>query len=193
MARRTPAMTVRTRGPGDRYAAILGQTDRHRAGHGCGAYPFRDGPALGVLVAATGACRVLELGTALGYSACWLAHAAPEARVDTIERDATHAALARDNIAANGFADRVRVLEGDFDDILPTLEAGYDAAFIDGYAPTFRQLQWVRSLLRQRGVLITANLNLAGADPVRAALEEPNVWMTAPLLENGTTMVSVAL
>ena len=91
------------------FAAILVQTDVHRQSHGCWAYPFGDGPTLGVLAAATGAERILELGTALGYTACWFAHGSPGARIDTIERDAKHVCMARANIAERGFADRIEV------------------------------------------------------------------------------------
>ena len=179
--------------PHDRYAAILTQTDQHRASHSCWAYPFRDGPALGVLAAATGAQRILELGTALGYSACWLASGAMGAQVDTIERDPEHSRLARANFASCGLEDRVNLIEGDFDDVLPTLETGYDLAFIDGYAPSIGQLDQVRRLLRHRGVLVTANLDLQDGHEARSALSRPDDWMTAPLLEGGRTTVSVAL
>lgn len=178
--------------PRDPYASILDQTDQHRVTHGCWAYPFRDGPALGVLAAAIGASRILELGTALGYSACWLAQGAASAQVDTIERDPIHADLARANLRAFGVAHRVRVIEGDFDEVLPTVQAGYDLAFIDGYAPSLQQLHQVRRLLRRRGVLITANLDLQGGHDARVALTQAKDWMSAPLLEGGRTMVSVA-
>lgn len=186
-------MKARHLPPHDPYAVILTQTDQHRASHGCWAYPFRDGPALGVLAAATGAWRILELGTALGYSACWLASSAMGVHVDTIERDPEHSRLAQANFASYGFADRVRLIEGDFHDVLPTLETGYDLAFIDGYAPSIDQLDQVRRLLRHRGVLVTANLDLQDGHEARAALSQSEDWITAPLLENGRTTVSVAL
>lgn len=175
------------------YARILAQTDEHRRSHRCWAYPFQEGPALGVLAAATGARRILELGTALGYTACCLADGAVHARVDTIERDPIHATLARDNTEAEGFGERVHVIEGEFDRVLPTLEPGYDLAFIDGYAPTLEQLKAVRRLLRPRGVLVTANLDLDSGRAVRSALWQPSEWKTAAMLEAGGSTVSVSL
>lgn len=177
----------------DPYARILAQTDEHRRHHGCWAYPFQDGPALGVLAAAMGARRILELGTALGYTACCLADGAEHAQVDTIDRDPIHATLARCNVEAEGLTGRVRVIEGEFDLVLPTLDPGYDLAFIDGYAPTLSQLHAVRSLLRHRGVLITANLDLEAGRAVRDALWQQPEWMTAAMLEGGASTVSIAI
>ncbi|MBS0482219.1 MAG: class I SAM-dependent methyltransferase [Proteobacteria bacterium] len=177
----------------DPFGAIYDQTDRHRRQHGCWAYPFGDGRALGTLAAATGAARILELGTALGYTSCWLAYGNPMARVDTIERDPEHVRLARQNIADAGLSDRVTVHAGSFDEVLATLEPGYDLAFFDGYAPTPGDLDALRALLRPRGVLIAANLDLDRGRTVRAALADEARWLTAPLLEGGRTTVSVAI
>ena len=124
----------------DPFGDVLAETDQHRRQHGCWAYPFRDGPALGVLAGAMGATRILELGTALGYTACWFAHASPTARVDTIERDPDHVRLARRNIDAFGLTDRVNIIHSDFTDALRQLAPGYDLVFFDGYAPSIADL-----------------------------------------------------
>ena len=134
--------------PSDPFVAILAQTEAHRRVHGCWAFPFGDGPALGVLAAAVAAKRILELGTALGYTACWFAHGSAQAHVDTIERDAEHVRLARANIADAGHSDRIQVRHGDFDAVLPTLKPEYDVAFFDGYSPTLSDLARLRCLLR---------------------------------------------
>jgi caffeoyl-CoA O-methyltransferase len=74
------------------------------------------GPAVGqllsMLVRMNGCAEVVELGTAIGYSAIWLARAA-SGSVVTLELDAGRAARARRNLAEAGLADRVRVLEED--------------------------------------------------------------------------------
>ncbi len=177
----------------DPFGDVLAGTDQHRREHACGAYPFRDGPALGVLAGAMGAARILELGTALGYTACWFAHASPMARVDTIERDSDHVRLARRNVDAFGFTDRVNVIHSDFTDALRQLAPGYDLAFFDGYAPSIADLDTLRSLLRPRGVMVSANLDLDGGEAVRAALADRRRWLTAPMLEDGRTNVSIAI
>ena len=94
-----------------RYAAA---TDSHRARHGCGAYPYDNGPLLAAVAASADARRILELGTALGYTALSFASGVPDATVDTIERDPEHVTLARNNIAAAAMDHRITVHEGDF-------------------------------------------------------------------------------
>jgi len=178
--------------PSDPYAAIRDGTDAHRARHRCSTYPFSDGATLGVIAAVAGARRVLELGTALGYTALSLGHGAREARIDTIERDPEHVRLARDNIAASGESARIIVHEGDFATMLIALDGGYDLAFFDGYGPTTAIIEQVRVLLKPRGVLICSNLDVGGeAAGVRAALGEPERWFTSFALEGGRTALSV--
>jgi predicted O-methyltransferase YrrM len=179
--------------PADPFAAIRDGTDAHRARHQCGAYPFSDGPTLTVIAAAVGARRILELGTALGYTALSLARGAAEAQVDTIERDPDHVRLARESIAAAGLSGRITVHEGDFATVLARLAPGYDLAFFDGFGPTPGYLERMRTLLRPRGVLISSNLNVGGdAAAYRAALVGPD-WLTSFPLENGRTALSVRL
>jgi predicted O-methyltransferase YrrM len=92
-----------------------------------------EGAIIQSLIASTTQPRqILELGTAIGYSTIWLARALrPGSYVTTIEMDAERAGIARRYISRAGLADRVTVLEGDFFDILPTLEAGFDVIFQD--------------------------------------------------------------
>jgi predicted O-methyltransferase YrrM len=63
----------------DPFAALREATLAHRAQHDCAAYPYDNGALLGTLAASANARRVLELGTALGYTALWFAHGAPQA------------------------------------------------------------------------------------------------------------------
>ena len=179
----------------DPWRAIQARTNQHRAEHGCWAYPHADGRLLGVLAAASNAKRILELGTALGYTALWLAHGAPAAHVDTLERDPQHVALARAAIERAGYDARIRVHHGDFATLLPTLQTGYDLAFFDGYAPTLSDLAALRRLLRPGGLLVSANQELAGPETAdyRARLQEANQWLTAPLGEGSDTSLSIRL
>jgi predicted O-methyltransferase YrrM len=143
----------------DRYRHVRDASVRHREEHGrgCTVYPTSSGPLLGVLVEATGARRVLELGTGLGYSALWLAHAG--ARVETIEQDEGHAALAREAFAREGAAIEVHLGRGA--EVLPTLEPGYDVVFSDGEPVEFEtDLDEFERVLRAGGLLVSANLFL---------------------------------
>jgi predicted O-methyltransferase YrrM len=177
----------------DPFADVRSATSTHRSRHGCGGYPYGNGPLLSVVAAAANARRILELGSALGYTAISLAHGAPEAVVDTVEGDPDHVRLARQNIAAKGFERRIVVHEGDFARELPSFQPGYDVAFFDGYTPTPSVLGTLRGLLRPRGVLITANMNHGGsANAVRDALLNPREWLTA-FANEGETAISIKL
>ena len=178
----------------DPFAKVRNATNAHRARHGCGAYPYDNGPLLAALAAAANARRILELGTALGYTALSFASGAPNATVDTIERDPEHVQLARDNIAAAAMDHRITVHEGDFATVLPTLDPGYDVVFFDGQAPSPALHKALRGLLRTGGTLITANLNHRGtADTVRKALFDGKIWRSALIDEEGETAISVKL
>jgi predicted O-methyltransferase YrrM len=180
--------------PHDPFAEIRKVTNQHRAQHGCSAYPYDDGPLLSVLAATAHARRILELGTALGYTALSFAYGAPESTVDTVERDGEHVRLARDNIAAAALDHRITVHQGDFAKLLPTLDPGYDLAFFDGGTPLPALHVGLRSLLRTGGLLITANLNHGGtADAVYKALFDGKSWRSALLDEEGETAISVKL
>jgi predicted O-methyltransferase YrrM len=178
----------------DPFAKIRNATNAHRAKHGCGAYPYSNGPLLATLAGVANARRILELGTALGYTALSFASGAPDATVDTIEGDPDHVQLARDNIAAAAMDHRITVHEGDFTSVLPTLDPGYDVAFFDGGTPATSLHKTLRGLLRTGGTLITANLNHGGtADAVRKALFDGKGWRSALVDDDGETAISVKI
>jgi predicted O-methyltransferase YrrM len=175
------------------FVAIREATLAHRAQHGCGAYPYDNGALLGALAAAANARRVLELGTALGYTALWFAKGAPQAVIDTIERDAEHVQLAREQVEAHGMGGHIVVHEGDFAQVLRGLDPGYDVAFFDGFTPGRPLLKEIRRLLRARGLLISANLTHTGAEAYLAALQDKKTWLTAFTDEEHETALSIKL
>ena len=76
--------------------------------------------------------RILEIGTAVGYSAiCFSEYLEPSGRIDTIERDSDRVKEARDNIKKAEVEDKICIYEGDAVEILPTLNDEYDVIFID--------------------------------------------------------------
>jgi predicted O-methyltransferase YrrM len=178
----------------DPFAKIHDATLRHRSKHGCSAWLYNNGPLLGVIAATADAKRILELGCALGYTSISFAHGAPKASVDTVERDPEHVRLARAHVAEAGMSDRITVHEGDFAQVLPTLDPGYDVAFFDGHSPVPALHRTLHGLLRTGGTLITANLNHGGtANEVRKALFDGVTWRSAFVDEDGETAVSVKL
>jgi predicted O-methyltransferase YrrM len=178
----------------DPFAHVRVETLKHRAKHGCGAWPYSNGMLLSTIAAAVDAKRILELGCALGYTSLSFAQGAPNARIDTIERDPEHVRLARENIAAAGVEKRITVHEGDFAKVLPALEAGYDLAFFDGSTPMPALHKALYELLRTGGVLVTANLNHGGtADAVHGELFDGKTWQSTLVDEDGETAISVKL
>jgi predicted O-methyltransferase YrrM len=115
---------------------------------------------LHAMVKATGATRVLEVGTAIGYSTLWLATALPvDGRVITMEMDLQRASRARDHFAAAGFGDRISVMVGDATRFLHKVAGPFDLIFQDSdkqiYEPVLDRLV---ELLRPGGVLMTDNV-----------------------------------
>ncbi|MFF4322176.1 O-methyltransferase [Streptomyces sp. NPDC001568] len=168
----------------DAFADVQEATRRHRRAHRCGAFAYGEGSLPATVAAAVGALRIVEVGTALGYTAMAMAEAAPLARVETVECDAGHVRLAREQIVRRGFGDRVTVLGGAAEDVLPGLDAGgYDLAFFDGFTPTARVVSDLHRLLRPGGTLIAGNLILGPSAEVCRHLADPARWRTHSLGE----------
>src|SRR5262249_32386989 len=90
------------------------------------------GALLRVLATAVGATRILEIGTAIGYSGIWLAGASQDAVLFTMEIDAERARIARENFKCAGLADRVNVIVGDAQRMLAKVSGPFDVIFQDG-------------------------------------------------------------
>jgi predicted O-methyltransferase YrrM len=128
-----------------------------------------EGRLLAVLLAAVQARRILEIGALGGYSGTWMARTLPPGgTMTTIEFDPHHAQVAREAYRIAGVADRVELIEGPALDVLPTLQPGFDAVFIDAdKAPMAKYFEWGVRLLRVGGLLLGDNAFHDGkvADP----------------------------
>src|SRR5436309_4729486 len=118
------------------------------------------GALLRVLATAINARRILEIGTAIGYSGIWLAGALPaDGMLITLEMDEARARQARENFARAGLADRVSVVVGDAQLKIAKVAGPFDLIFQDGdkqlYSPLLDRLV---ALLRPRGLLVTDNV-----------------------------------
>jgi len=168
-----------------KFRFIHEMTHSHRRLHRCHAYPFNDGDGLIKAVNKLQPKKVLELGTALGYTACCFASAS-DCHVDTVEGDATHVELARENIAKSGFADKVTVHHGDFLAVIKNLPNDYDIVFFDGLAPSVSMLKTIHAKLREGGTLICANLGFAEAG-AEEFLNDKKYFIPKGELEGGGT------
>jgi predicted O-methyltransferase YrrM len=118
------------------------------------------GALLQLLAMAVNATRILEIGTAIGYSGIWLASALPPGgMLITMEMNEERAREARGNFARAGVADRVSIVVGDAGLKLAKVSGPFDLIFQDGdkqlYTPMLDRLV---ALLRPRGLLVTDNV-----------------------------------
>ena len=118
------------------------------------------GALLQVLARAAGARRILEIGTAIGYSGIWLARALPPGgMLLTMEMNAERAHEARANFERAAVADRTSVIVGDAQRMLAKVAGPFDLIFQDGdkvqYEPMLDRLV---QLLRPGGLLVTDNV-----------------------------------
>ena len=75
--------------------------------------------------------QILEIGTAIGYSASKFAITIPDVHIDTIELDEERANQARENIKNVGTESQITIYQGDAMEILPTINKQYDIIYID--------------------------------------------------------------
>jgi caffeoyl-CoA O-methyltransferase len=156
-----------------------------------------EGRMLEMLVWATGAREVLELGTYSGYSALSMAAALPEGgRIVTCEVAPDHAAFAQRHIDASPYADRIEVRVGPALDTVAELPGPFDLVFIDADKVNYRNYyEAVLPKLAPRGLIAVDNTLWSG----RVADESEGDESTAVMREfndhvrNDPRVVSVQL
>jgi predicted O-methyltransferase YrrM len=117
------------------------------------------GRLLTLLARTTGARRIVEVGTAIGYGALCLARGAPEAQIVSIDTDPARLATARGFLEKAGVADRVELIEGRALDVLPTLAGPIDLAYVDAVKKEYRRyLDLLLPKLRVGGLVVFDNL-----------------------------------
>lgn len=121
--------------------------------------------------------RILEIGTAIGYSALLLAERFPEAAVDTVELDEKRRARALRAVEEAGAAGRVRCLAGDAAEVIPRLSGPYDFLYLDGPKGQYlAHLRLAEPLLSDRAVIAADNVLFRGL--VRAEGPVPHRYRT---------------
>ena len=108
--------------------------------------------------------RILEIGTAVGYSAiCFTEFLGEDGSIDTIEREHERVIKAIENIKKAEVEEKINIYEGDAVEILPTLNGKYDAIFIDaakGKYPFF--LKESLRMLESDGIIFADNILYKG-------------------------------
>lgn len=110
--------------------------------------------------------NILEIGTAVGYSALLMLEGAKESFVTTIEKDEKRAQEAKVNFEKNGVKERVDLIVGDAGEVLPQLEdegKEFDLIFLDGPKGQYlRYLPHLKKMLCKGGLLVADNVLLHG-------------------------------
>jgi predicted O-methyltransferase YrrM len=123
-----------------------------------------EGRFLELLVYASGAARVLELGTYSGYSALSMAAGlASGGRIDTCELDENRAAVARRYIERSPHADRIQIHLGPALETIGRLQGDFDFVFIDADKPNYvNYYEAVLPRLSERGFIAADNTLWSG-------------------------------
>src|SRR2546427_4980898 len=111
--------------------AVLARMEEEADREGIPIVEPHEGSLLYLLVKIAGAKRILELGTATGYSGIWLLHGSEGGMLTTFEVDGKRAARARANFSEAGLGKQALVLEQDAVGGLEKLQGRFDACFID--------------------------------------------------------------
>lgn len=108
--------------------------------------------------------KILELGTAIGYSATLMYEAAgTEPEIVTIERDENMVKLATENLQNFNLQEKIKILQGDCLEILESLEGEYDLIFMDAGKGHYNHfLPHCLRLLKKDGIIIADNVLFRG-------------------------------
>jgi caffeoyl-CoA O-methyltransferase len=168
----------------DQYSAML-------------SVPPEDGKVLRLLTEATGARRVVEIGTSNGYASIWfcLALQTTGGRLTTFEIDARRAALARENFKRAGVDKLVTLIEGNAHEKVKTLKGPIDIVFLDadkdGYLDYLNKLL---PLVRPGGLILahdTTDAESLMQDYLEAVTTNPE--LETVFLHKQTTGIGVTL
>ena len=107
--------------------------------------------------------RILEVGTAIGYSSLLLLSEFTEAHIDTIEVDEQRYQIAEEAVEKAGVSHRWHGHLGDAARVIPTLEGPYDFVFLDGPKGQYlRELKMLEPLLAGHAVIAADNVLFRG-------------------------------
>lgn len=142
------------------------------------------GELLHILARATQAGRILELGTATGYSTIYLARSftSDSGRLVTIDNDPDMADRAIKNFQKAGLYHQIDVIVGDAQEKLTAMDGVFDFIFLDidkeYYAAILKNCH---RLLKQGGLLVADNVGFKDADPFNRLIYESSEWKSVSL------------
>jgi len=108
--------------------------------------------------------KILEIGTAVGYSAsCFAIYSNENCVIDTIELDEERAKIAIENIKKVGLSNQINIMIGNAVEILPKLNNEYDIVFIDAAKSKYEKfLEEGLRLIKNNGLILADNILYKG-------------------------------
>jgi predicted O-methyltransferase YrrM len=144
--------------------AVLADMESYAKEHNIAIIGPDCGRLLSLMAQISGAKRIFEMGSAIGYSAIWFARASgPTAEIFCTDGDPANAKLARKNFDRAGVADRIRFMTGEAVDLIDDVEGQFDVILIDVYKHQYpAALKKSLPRLRSGGLVITDNVLWSG-------------------------------
>ncbi len=139
------------------------------------------GLVLQMLVRATGAARVLEVGAAIGYGTIWMARGGDTVHVTGLERDPARIAIAKGFLERAAVEHRVQLLPGEALEVMRGLQPPFDLIYLDSDKRDYRRLlDFSLQLARVGGLVVIDNVLWKGqvAEPPEDADEEAEILRT---------------
>jgi caffeoyl-CoA O-methyltransferase len=150
--------------------AVLTEMERYAKKHDIPIIGPACGRLLYLVAQMSGAKRIFEMGSAIGYSTIWLARAAgPDAEIYCTDGSAENAKLAGQYLNRAGVSDRVQILVGDALFLLDEIGGAFDLIFIDVDKHQYpKALQKAIPRLKSGGILVTDNVIWSGRVTAKA-------------------------
>lgn len=140
---------------------------------------------LSVLMSAIKPQKILEVGTAIGYSSMlMLKYAGETSSVTTIERDEKVLLRAKENIKRRGLTDRINTIFGDATEVLENLSGEYDFVFVDAAKGQYRDhFEKSLKLVKQGGIILTDDVLYFGMTASDELATKKHITITRRLRE----------
>jgi caffeoyl-CoA O-methyltransferase len=144
--------------------AVLADMERYAKEHDIAIIGPDCGRLLALMAKISGAKRIFEMGSAIGYSAIWFARAAgPGAEIYCTDADPANAELARKNFERAGVSKSIRFMTGEAVDLIDSTEGSFDIILIDVYKHQYpAALKKSLPRLKSGGLVITDNVLWSG-------------------------------
>lgn len=107
--------------------------------------------------------RILEIGTAIGFSALLMATANDDAIIDTVEKDTKRFERAKKAIEDANMTERINCISGDADKVISELSGNYDFVYLDGPKGQYlNHLKKIERILSEKAVIVADNVLFKG-------------------------------